>query len=206
VKVLAEIPPPSPAGLRTGALRRADLEAFAGLLASLPEARSLLLVGEAPRRRRVSAGLAAAAAAGGARTALLEADLAAPGLAEELGLATAPGLHEYLRGAAASEAILKPVVLAGPASGGAREPLVCVVAGRPASDAPALLGCERFRHMAAGLRDAYELLVVDGPPPGRDDEVLAAMAVADATLVLTDDPAWRPSLPAPPTGLLLYRS
>ena len=203
MKVLAEIPPPSSPDLRTGTLRRSDLEAFGGLLEELNGRRSVLITGEATGRRRASAGLAAAAVAAGTRTALLECDLADPGLAEALGLASAPGLHEYLRGVAESEAILKPVALGGPGSAGAIDPLVCIVAGRPAADAAALLGSERFRHATLGLREAYELLVIDGPPPGREAELLAAMAVADATIAWVTRPEPRPSLPAPVDGLLV---
>ena len=203
MKVLAEIPAGSSPDLRAGTLRRGDLEAFGGLLEKLDGARSVLVTGDAPGRRQAAAGLAAAAAAAGTRTALLECDLCEPGLAEALGLATAPGLHEYLRGSAQAEAILKPVVLAGPGSAAATEPLVCVVAGRSATDAAALLGSERFRHVASSLRSTYELLVIDGPPPAREPELLAAMAAADATLVWVDSDGVAPRLPAPVAGLVV---
>jgi Mrp family chromosome partitioning ATPase len=203
VRVLAEIPARSSPDLRTGTLRRADLAVYGSLLEELRPARSVLLTGNAPGRREAAAGLAAAAAAAGTRTVLLECELAEPGLAEALELAVAPGLHEYLRGTADAEAILKPVVLAGPGSAGASEPLVCVVAGRPASDGAALLGSERFRHAVSGLVSAYELLVIDGPHPGRDAELLAAMAVAEITLVCSERDVPPPSLPAPATGLVV---
>ena len=203
MKVLAEIPARSSSELRTGTLRRADLAAYGGLLEELRPAHSVLVTGEAPGRRGAAAGLAAAAAATGTRTALLECELAEPGLAEALGLAVAPGLHEYLRGTAASEEILKPVALAGPGSAGASEPLVCVVAGRPADDGAALLGSERFRHAVAGLGGAYELLVIDGPPPGRVAELFAAMAAADLTLVWSERGVPPPSLPGPAAGLVV---
>jgi Mrp family chromosome partitioning ATPase len=203
VRVLAEIPARASSDLRAGTLRRADLEAYGSLLEELRPARSILLTGKSPGRREAAAGLAAAAAATGTRTALLECELAEPGLAEALGLAGAPGLHEYLRGTADAGAILKPVALAGPGSAGASEPLVCVVAGRPADDAAALLGSERFRHAVAGLGGAYELLVIDGPPPGREAELLAAMTVAEVTLVWSERGVPPPSLPAPAAGLVV---
>lgn len=203
MKVLAEIPARSSSELRAGTLRRADLAVYGGLLEELRPARSVLVTGEAPGRRGVAAGLAAAAAATGIRTALLECELVEPGLAEALGLAVAPGLHEYLRGTADAGAILKPVVLAGPGSAGASEPLVCVVAGRPADDGAALLGSERFRHVVAGLGGAYELLVIDAPPPDREAELLAAMTVAEVTLVWSERGASPPSLPAPAAGLVV---
>lgn len=203
MKVLAEIPARSSSELRTGTLRRADLTVYGSLLGELRPARSVLVTGEAPGRRGAAVGLAAAAAAAGTRTALLECDLVEPGLAEALGLATAPGLHEYLRGIADSGEILKPVALAGPGSARASEPLVCVVAGRPAGDGATLLGSERFRHAVAGLGGAYELLVIDGPPPGREAELLAAMTVAEVTLVWSEQGVPPPSLPGPVAGLLV---
>lgn len=203
MRVLAEIPARSSFELRTGTLRRADLAAYGGLLEELHPARSVLVTGEAPGRRGAAAGLAAAAAAAGTRTALLECELADPGLAEALGLAIAPGLHEYLRGTADSAEILKPVALAGPGSAGASEPLVCVVAGRAARDGAVLLDSERFRHAVSGLESAYELLVIDGPPPGRVGELLAAMAVAEVTLAWSERGMSPPSLPGPAAGIVV---
>jgi len=184
-------------------LRRSDLAVYGGLLEELRPARSVLLTGEAPGRRGAAAGLAAAAAANGTRTALLECELVEPGLAEALGLAPAPGLHEYLRGTVDSAEILKPVALAGPGSAAASEPLVCVVAGRPAGDGTVLLDSERFRHAVSGLQDAYELLVIDGPPPDRVAELIATMTVAEVTLVWSERGTPPPSLPGPVAGLVV---
>jgi Mrp family chromosome partitioning ATPase len=203
VRILAEIPARSSSELRTGTLRRADLAAYAGLLEELSPARSVLFTGEAPGRREAAVGLAAAAAAAGTRTALLECELVEPGLADALGLAVAPGLHEYLRGTADSGEILKPVALAGPGSAEASEPLVCVVAGPPADDGAALLESERFRHAVSGLRNVYELLVVDGPPPARVRELLAAMTVAAVTVVCSQRGMPPPHLPGPAAGLVV---
>jgi len=187
-----------------GTLRRADLEAYGRLLEALAGAGSVLIAGEGPGRHGGAVGLAAAAAARGTQTALLECELAEPGLAEALGLATAPGLHEYLRGEAEAGQILKPVALAGPGSASASEPLVCIVAGRPIADAAALLGSERFRHAVAGLRDAYDLLVVDGPSPGPDPAPLAAVAAEAETVLAWQDPdAAPPRLPVAVAGLIV---
>jgi Mrp family chromosome partitioning ATPase len=151
----------------------------------------------------VTIGLAAASAAAGTRTAVLECDLADPGLSDALGLAVAPGLHEYLRGTVDAGEILNPVVLAGPGSARASEPLVCVIAGRPATDGAVLLGSERFSHAALHLRSAYELLVIDGPPPSRGAELRATMNAADATLACVARGEATPDFPAPIAGLVL---
>lgn len=182
MKVLAEIPARSTPGLRVGSLRRSDLEAFGGLLEELDGYRTVLMTGRRPWQREVAAGLAAAAAAAGTRTALLECDLVAPGLADALGLANAPGLHEHLRGQVAAADVLKPVVLAGPGSAEATEPLVCVVAGRPSAEGSRLFASTAFTRAFAGLRSAYELLVIDGPPLDDENSLRAVLWLADATI------------------------
>jgi hypothetical protein len=177
--VLAEIPARPRETGRAGALGRAELEAYAGLAARLGGAGPVLLSGTA--KSDVALGLAAAATADGRRVALLECDLAAPGLAARLGLTAGPGLHEYLRGEAEATEILQPLVLAGPASGRASEPLTCVVAGRPEPTPVALLDSKRCDHAIQRLRKAYDLLVIDGPPLGEDPDSLRALGEHAAT-------------------------
>jgi Mrp family chromosome partitioning ATPase len=203
VKVLAEIPARSSPGLRTGSLRRSDLEAYGRLLEKLKGAGCVLTTGNVPATRRsVAIGLSATAAARGSRVALVECGLADPGLADALGLGNAPGLHEHLRGAAGSEAILKPVVLAGPGSAEATGPLVCVVAGRPAADGPRLLASAAFARALVGLRDAYELVVLDGPPLRDENSLRAVLSLADSTIACLG-PSEPRSLPISVSGLVI---
>jgi len=203
VKVLAEIPARPSAELRPGSLRRGELDAYGGLLERLDGARCVLVTGNGPGIRSAAIGLAATAAANGLRAALLECDVGDPHLADELGLANVPGLHEYVRGAAEVESILKPVVLAGPGSAAAVEPLVCVVAGRPATDAWALLSSERCRQAIQGLRSDYELVVIAGPPLGDEYALREVLGSADATVfcVGAGEAARKP--PIPVTGLVV---
>jgi succinoglycan biosynthesis transport protein ExoP len=180
--VLAEIAGPAAGDARAWALRRSDLEALSKLQQGVDDHRALLVLGEEGLAAAIA--LAGAASAAGRRTALLECDLARPRAAVELGLGPAPGLHEYLRWEATAAEILQPLVLAGPAARGATDPLVCVVAGRPAPDPATLVKLESFRHALAKLRAAYELTVVIGPPLEVDQglpELVAAQA--DAVLV-----------------------
>ena len=150
-------------------------------------------------------GLAEAATADGRRVALLECDLASPGLAGSLGLSTTPGLHEYLRGEAEAAQILQPLVLAGPASGRATEPLACIVAGKPEPEPAALLDSDRCIHATGKLRRAYDLLVIDGPPAGADTGPLRALAdQVDATIVCGEQGAIAKRLPIPVTGLVSF--
>jgi Mrp family chromosome partitioning ATPase len=159
--VLAEIAGP-PEEARAWSLRRSD---FANLEEALPRLEGLRVVlvsggGEAPAVAAIA--LAAAAAAAGRRTVLVECDLARPRLAAHVGLASAPGLHEYLRWEAEPADVLQPVVLGGPAAAAAAEPLVCICGGRVASKAETLLGLQSFAHMVAKLRHAYQLVVLSG--------------------------------------------
>lgn len=180
--VLAELSG-APKGARARSLRRDDLAALERVLARLGDHRVVLVGGDGGAALPASVALAAAAAAGGRRTVLVECDLARPRLAEEVGVAAAPGLHEYLRWEAEPADLLRPVVLAGPEAGKAAGPLVCVCAGRPAGDAEALLGLGSYAHMVGKLRSAYELTVLIAPSPvSEPGPCLAAAREADAAL------------------------
>lgn len=159
--VLAEIE--GPAEARAWALRRSDFTSLEGALERLAGLRVVLVAGEGEAPAVAAIATAAAAAAGGRRTLLLDCDLAQPRLAAHLGLAAAPGLHEYLRWEAEPADVLQPLALAGPAAAGSTEPLVCVCGGRPASKTETLLGLQSFSHMVEKLRAAYELVLVVSP-------------------------------------------
>jgi Mrp family chromosome partitioning ATPase len=180
--LLAEIAGPAE---ETGAwaLRRADFEALDEVLPRLAEHRVVAVAGEGDETAIAAIALASAAAASGRRTILVDCGLARPRLAQQLGLAATPGLHEYLRWEAEPADILQPVMLAGAAAGGLAEPLVCVAAGRPAADAETLLRLQSFAHMTAKLRSAYELILLLAPPvlsePG---PCLVVAGQADATV------------------------
>jgi Mrp family chromosome partitioning ATPase len=176
--VLAEIDGP-PAGGRAWSLRRGDFANLDRVLPRLAEHRVVLIAGEGEVPAVVAIALAAAAAASGHRTMLIDCDLAHPRLAAHLGLAAAPGVHEYLRWEAEPADVLQPVALAGPAAAGSSEPLACVCGGRPATKAETLLGLQSFSHMIEKLRGAYDLVLVISPPV--ESEPAAALAVARQT-------------------------
>lgn len=187
---------------RAGTLRRRDLEAYGRLLEELSDARTVLMTGTRANRREVAVGLAAAAAAAGTRTALLECDLVEPGLADALGLSRAPGLHEYVRGEAEAEDVLKPVALAGPGSAAATEPLVCVVAGRASAEGPLLFGSKAFAQALSGLGAAYAFVVIDGPPIRDEHSLRALLGQADSTIACIGRSEPR-SLPVSVSGLVI---
>jgi Mrp family chromosome partitioning ATPase len=195
VPLLAEIPAPQGVSSRPGALGRGELGAYSALAASLAGSSVTLLTG--PAKTEVAIGLAAAATAGGHRVALLECDLASPVLAGALGLELEPGFSGYLRGEVEAPKILQPLVLAGPASGRASEPLACIVAGR-ADPAPSqLLISERCNHAIERLARAYDLLVVDGPSLAEDPEALTALAELSGATILCVQRTEVPRRPPP---------
>ena len=106
--VLIEVERSDRASSRPGALGRAELQAYTELAGKLTKTGSVFVTG--PAKGNVALGLAAAATAEGRRVALLECDLAAPALAERLGLANGPGLHDYLLDEADASEILQPLV------------------------------------------------------------------------------------------------
>jgi len=200
--VLAEVSALRSGQARPGALDRAELAAFADLSQTLGGSRAVLVTGGG--KSRVALGLAAAAAVAGKRVVLLECDLERPALAGSLGLAGGPGLHEYLRREVEAEQILQSLVLAGPASAGATAPLVCIVAGRPATSSAPLLTLEDFDHAVEKLRRAYDLAILDGPPLSGDRDSLRAVAgPVDATLVCGGRTEIPKKPPIPVTGFVV---
>jgi len=214
--VLAEIAGPAPGPSRAWSLRRGDLQALTRVSDSLEGHRVVLVVGEEGAAGSVA--VAGAAVAAGRHTALLECDLAQPRLAADLGLAAAPGLHEYLRWEATAPEILQPLLPAGPASGAAMAPLVCIVAGRPAADPATLVNLASFHHALAKLRKAYDLVVLAGPVLDSADRSLQGLAAAADTLLAAVSPVestGRPrrelrsalrKLPTPAAGTIVVRS
>jgi hypothetical protein len=201
--VLAEVQVRESKPGRPGALGRGELAAYSDLAAELAGAGSVFMTG--PGRAGAALGVAAAATAAGRRVALLECDLAEPALAAALGLPEGPGLHEYLRGDADANQILQPLVLAGPASGRATEPLACIVAGEPEPRPVALLDSERCDHAIERLRRAYELLVIAGPSLEEDADSLRALGEhVAATLICGERRQIAKRPPVEATGAVLF--
>src|SRR6201999_2079588 len=155
-----------------------------GVLGALGGRRVVLVTGEEDPGATLAVALAGVAAASGSATALIECDVERPRLAADLGLSPVPGLHEYLRWEVTPADIVQPLTLAGSASSPQAGPLACVCAGRPTGDARTLLGLGSFHHMTTKLRDAYEMVVLLGPPlEGAGGALSSAAAEADRCLM-----------------------
>jgi Mrp family chromosome partitioning ATPase len=212
--VLAEIGTPASSTGRTWGLRRHDLEALGGVRERLGARKVVLITGAEEAAPTAAVALAGVAAAAGVPTAVVECDIEHPHLADDLGLAPAPGLHEYLRWEAQPAEIVQPLALAGSAASTEAGSLACVVAGRPSEKARTLLGLGSFRHMTAKLRNAYGLVVLLGPPlEGAGGALDAAAAEADCSIAaLVERPGRRAAkanhealawLQTPPLGAIV---
>jgi Mrp family chromosome partitioning ATPase len=181
--LLAEIGAPASSNGRAWGLRRNDLEALKGVLGAVGDRRVVLVTGDERPAGTLAVALAGVAAAAGTPTALVECDVERPRIAAELGLSPTPGLHEYLRWEATPGDIVQPLALMGSASAPEAGPLACVCAGRATGDARTLLGLGSFHHMTTKLRDAYNLVVLLGPPlEGAGGALSSAAAAADCSL------------------------
>ena len=77
-------------------------------------------------------------------------------------------------------------------------------AGRASSSTAELRASDGFRHTVERLRHAYDLLVIDGPPPEKDGGALKAVAShVDATLACGARAEIPKRLPVPVTGLVI---
>ncbi len=127
----------------------------------------------------VAGALAFTYAAAGRRTLLVECDLRRPTLAGRLGLDQAPGLSDYLVGAAEPADVLQtaPVPAASEivsTNGGSASPveaahlgltpLVCICAGTPTPRPAELLGSARFKEFLANVGESYDIVILDSCP------------------------------------------
>jgi hypothetical protein len=195
----AELTPPALAGAtepavevanpgpgRHGTIRRSGLESARALLDHLyelaPDA-GCILVARLPApggSTMLGVHLATASVLAGRRTVLIDCDLTCPALAPALDLAPAPGMTEYLTGAAAAPQILQPLELSGVAVDHEEAgQLVCVTAGQPVDDPHSLLASSRFEGAIGRISRAYELVVLLGGSP-LDAEMGVLLPYADA--------------------------
>lgn len=119
----------------------------------------------------VSMALASAAAVTGQSVLLVECDLRRPVFEKRLGVARAPGLSDYLTGAAGPKEILQRIALTSPSGAGptnGSEPMtssfVAISAGSQVSNPAELLVGNRFKDFLSKVERAYDLVIVDSSP------------------------------------------
>jgi capsular exopolysaccharide synthesis family protein len=157
-----------------GAMPASEAEAFHLIRAHLryfnvdKELRTLLVASAAPGdgKTTVARHLASAAARMGARVLLVEADLRRPTIAQQLDVASGPGLSDVLIGAVLMNEAIQLVALDQPSGDASRaRTLDVLVAGATLPPNPGeLIESHAMEVLLEGVQSAYDLVVIDTPP------------------------------------------
>ena len=122
-----------------------------------------------------AANLALVMAQAGRRTLLIDCDLRRPTVHKKFGLPREPGLSQLLF----SPDGLDPDALAQPA-----DDLWVLPAGQIVPNPSELLGSKRMRDLIEGLRDQFDVVVLDAPPVHAATDAVLLSTQADATIVV----------------------
>ena len=95
------------------------------------------------------------ASTGRKKILLVDMDLRKSSIARELGIASDPGLSDFLSGSVPKEKILRISVVPG---------LSVIVGGKTILSPTDMLAGERFRSLLRGLREEFDLVILDTPP------------------------------------------
>ena len=142
----------------------------------------------------VAIGISVAAARTGHRVLLVEADLAAPALADLLQVEPSPGLGDYLGGSVSPRDVLRNVRVGGASS--KRASFVCVPAGERGGATPRTVAGERFADLVERLPKVYDLVVFLAPPVLADSDAILVSRAVEGVLVVSPaaDPETTPDL------------
>ena len=137
----------------------------------------------------VAGSLAFAMASAGKRTLLVDCDLRQPTLASRLAVKPAPGMSEFLAGAATPQEIINPITFDGVSRGdggaanGSSFPLVVIPAGAPNSHSAELLGSSTFHEFLEQVLETYDVVVFDSSPLLPVADTLEMLPHVDAVVV-----------------------
>jgi capsular exopolysaccharide synthesis family protein len=95
------------------------------------------------------------ASTGRKKVLLVDMDLRKSNIAKELRIASNPGLSEFLSGSVPKEQILQNSMTTG---------LSVIVGGKAVPSPTDMLAGERFRSLLRGLRERFDLVILDTPP------------------------------------------
>ena len=123
--------------------------------------------------------IATTAARAHLKAVLIECDVLRPSLYNALGCSMGPGLSDYLRG----QARIEDVVRIDPLSGAHY-----ITAGEPMPHASEFLGSEGLRLLVTGMREIYDLIVIDCPPVLAVSDTVVVQRLVDETVFLV---RWR---------------
>jgi capsular exopolysaccharide synthesis family protein len=125
----------------------------------------------------IAANLAMIEAQAGKRVVLIDADVRNAGIHKLLGMRNNQGLSAYLAQKQHGET---PKLQEGPYG------ITVLTAGWVLSNLPDLLGSRRMEDLIAGLRQEYDIIVLDSPPILGTADTLALQRVVDGTLIVMD--------------------
>ena len=119
--------------------------------------------------------IATTAARAQLKTILVECDVLRPSLYNALGCSIGPGLGDYLRG----QARIEEVVRIDPVSGAHY-----ITAGEPMPHASEFLDSDGLRLLVTGMREIYDLIVIDSPPVLAVSDTVVVQRLVDETVFL----------------------
>jgi capsular exopolysaccharide synthesis family protein len=181
--ILGAVPAISSDSLRATEEAAQVVEAFRTIRTNVRNAahatRSLTLTitspGSKDGKSLIASNLALSFAESGARTLLIDGDLRRGELTKTFGVATRPGLIEYLDDKARIADVLHPAT--------SQQNLTVLPTGVLRRRAPELLASPRLPHLIAAMGREYEVVIVDSPPLGAGADSYA-LATATGTLAL----------------------
>lgn len=147
----------------------------AGTGAATTLALAITSPGPGDGKTQLSLGLASSFASAGKRVVAIDLDFVGRGLSRATETNDRPGLAEHFAAAAPTESL---AISAG------SHPFHILPAGQPEPDFPATLNTARVRAAIAALRERFDVIIIDTGPVLGSLEASAAVAAADATLVV----------------------
>jgi tyrosine-protein kinase Etk/Wzc len=115
------------------------------------------------------------ASTGRKKVLLMDLDLRKSNVARELGMAAESGLSEFLFGSIPKEKILRNSVVPG---------LSVIVGGKTVSSPADMLAGERFLSLLQGLREQFDLVILDTPPVLPVPDAVTISELVDAFILL----------------------
>lgn len=106
---------------------------------------------------------------------LMDTDLRKPCVGRELGMPADSGLSEFLSGSVSKEKILRNSVVPG---------LTVILGGKALSSPTDLLAGEKFRSFLHGLREQFDLVILDTPPILPVPDAVTISEQVDAFIIL----------------------
>ena len=152
------------------------------------ELRTLLVASAAPGdgKTTVARHLAGAAARMGARVLLIEADLRRPTVAQQLDIASGPGLADVLIGMLSLDEAIQSIALTQPAGKGSRgRTLDVLVAGAALPPNPGeLIESHAMEALLEQVRSTYDLVVIDTPPLTAVSDAFPLLRKVDGVIIV----------------------